>query len=128
MFPHRLFPCAALLAGDLPWRCCCVAAAERVRAAPRDGRRRIPSWAGVAAWRQPRRPGAFSVWSPSQLLNVREAFVPTLMVCCGKIFINTPGMTFRKTPDGLTDDGAFRWHTVPMRGLSNRGEGDATLR
>ena len=35
-----------------------------------------------------------------QLLNVREARSATLIVDPGKIFINTPGMSFRKTSDG----------------------------
>lgn len=121
MLAHRLFPFLAYAWGGLPQvgfaRRVPVAAisvvlmvpqaapfkADRARKASRTGHREALGRAGAGRWRQSQRPDDSPVWSPSELLSVREAFVPSLMVRLSKIFINTPDMFFGETPGGRTD-------------------------
>lgn len=93
--------------------------AGRARSVSAGGQEAL-SRAGTGVSWQTQRPADSPDWSPSQLLNFREAFCPSLIVRPGEIFINSPDMTFEGTTDGSTDYGTFTWHTDHVRSLSNK--------
>jgi hypothetical protein len=85
-----------------------LSSAEPMRSLSRDPRREgCTNCAAMAAWRRLHR-------------ALREALFAILIVDPSKIFINIPGMTFGKTPDGCPFLKGGKWHTVFVRSLSDR--------